>query len=277
MIDLHTHSTYSDGSFTPVEILKAAKDIGLTAVALTDHNTVLGLPEFISNAKTMGINAVPGVELTTEYDGNELHLILLFIKEESYNTINEFVFKYRELKRIGNLQMIERLRSAGYDICYDDIEANTPTGNINRTHVAKELVKKGYFSTTAEVFDSILSEKFGFYVPTQKMNTADAIRFGVSIDAIPILAHPLDNLSESDAIRIIPELKSAGLVGMEVAHSSYDKRKNEQAIKIATDNSLLFSGGSDFHGTVKQGIYLGVGKGDMNVPDDYYHKLINIK
>ena len=101
MIDLHTHSTYSDGSFTPVEILKAAKDIGLTAVALTDHNTVLGLPEFISNAKTIGFNAVPGVELTTEYDGNELHLILLFIKEESYNTINEFVFKYRELKRIA--------------------------------------------------------------------------------------------------------------------------------------------------------------------------------
>lgn len=270
--DLHTHSLYSDGSFTPAEIISEAKRLGI-AVALTDHNTVSGLREFEEEAKKQGVKAVTGVEFTTEYNKREFHMLGLFIKPEYYGLIEKTAKVFAELKEKNNLEMARRLNSAGYHINYSDVKKRSANGNVNRVQFAEELVDKGYISSIDEGFETILNEDNVFYVPTERLDTVEAIRLLREIDAVPVLAHPLDSTDEQFLREMLPALIDAGLVGMEVQHSSYDSQKIADATRIAAEFGLLPSGGSDFHGTRKKGIYLEKGKGNLAVPIEWLYNL----
>lgn len=274
--DLHTHSTFSDGSNTPAEIVAMAKELNI-AVALTDHNTVSGLTEFLSEAERLSVTAVAGTELSTMCANVELHLLGLFISPENFHRVERLVKEFLVMKQISNLELIERLNAAGYEIEYSDVKKRNPTENINRAHIAAELRDKGYVSSITEAFNTVLHEDAGFYVPPPRLDLFDAIRFLREIDAVPILAHPLQELSSEELRAIIPEAIEAGLLGIEVFHSSYSEEQIASAIAICEEYGLLKSGGSDFHGSNKPDISIAVGKGNLSIPIRFYNEIKKAK
>lgn len=274
--DLHTHSTFSDGTDTPAELIKKAEQAGLAAVALTDHNSIFGLPEFLEAAKDSEVIAVPGAEFSTEYDGREYHVVGLFIKEEHYEKVREYCEPVRNAKEYSNRLLISNLKNAGYDVDYDEMMACAGKKNVNRVAIADYLVKKGILKDISEGFDTLLSPDGGYYVPSKRPSTLETIRFIKSIGAVAVLAHPLHKLPEEEETKVqtvIKEGKKCGLDAIETDYSTYDECKQKQAKNLAWDNGLLFSGGSDYHGEGKKSINLGVGKGDLKVPMEYYVKL----
>ena len=271
--DLHSHSVFSDGTYTPEEIIAEAKRLDLI-VALTDHNTAAGLPDFMAAAREQGVTAVPGVEFTTEYNGKELHLLGLFILPEHYAAVERMAKEQHVLKEINNMEMVERLNQAGYLIDYAKVKGRNPTGNANRAHVAAELLEQGYVAAIAEAFDTLLGPASGFYVPPQQLQMLDVIRDLRRIGILPVLAHPLQELTEAELKDLLPVAIEAGLVGMETMHSSYTPEVICLAEKIASQFRLLPSGGSDFHGSVKPDISLGTGKGWLQIPTTIYSDLL---
>lgn len=271
--DLHIHSTHSDGTLTPAALIAEAKRLGL-AVALTDHNTVSGLPDFLKEAREQGVTAIPGIEISSDLGGTELHVVGLFIAPEHYNTIEELMVKYHKLKEESNLHLIENLRRAGYAIDYANVQRRAAHSTPNRALIALELVEQGYVTSVKEAFDKLLKEKHGYYIPPERLTTAEAIAFLRSIHALPILAHPFLNLSEEALRAALPALIDVGLVAMEVQHSTYDDETIARAKTVADEFGLLYSGGSDFHGEPKPDVKLGVGRGNLDVPDEYYEKLL---
>ena len=245
--DLHTHSVFSDGTYTPREVIAEAKRLGLI-VALTDHNTVAGLPEFVDAAQKLGVTAVPGVEFSTEHKGKE----------------------------ISNMELVERLNQAGYLIDYAKVKRRNPNGNANRAHMAAELLERGYVTSIREAFDTILSDGGGFYVPPSRLQLIDVIKELRHIGILPVLAHPLQELTEPELRALLPDAIDAGLAGMETMHSSYTPEMISLAERIAAEFSLLSSGGSDFHGSVKPDISLGTGKGWLCIPSKIYSNLLAV-
>ena len=271
--DLHTHSVFSDGTDTPSAIIAEAGRRGLI-VALTDHNTVAGLPEFMEAARTMGVTAVPGVEFSTEHEGRELHLLGLFVMPEHYAAVERMVKEQQVLKEICNMEVVERLNQAGYAIRYADVKRRNPSGNTNRVHMAAELLEKGYISSIKEAFDTILGESGGFYVPPARPQLTDFIADLRRIGVIPVLAHPLKDMTEQELRSILPTLVAAGLMGMETRYGTYTPETTACAIAIAAEYGLLSGGGSDYHGTAKPDIALGTGRGGLDIPLQVYEELL---
>ena len=272
LCDLHTHSVFSDGTYTPRELIAEAKRLGLV-IALTDHNTAAGLPEFMEAAQEMGVTAVPGVEFSTEYKGKELHLLGLFILPEHYAAVERMVKEQHVLKEISNMELVERLNQAGYLIEYAKVKRRNPNGNANRAHVAAELLEQGYVTSVREAFDTILRDDGGFYVPPSRLQLTDVIKDLRRMGAVPVLAHPLQELTEPELRSLLHEAVRCGLVGMETMHASYTPETICLAEKIASEFQLLTSGGSDFHGSVKPDISLGTGRGQLCIPASKYMAL----
>lgn len=271
--DLHTHTNHSDGSYTPAELAREAKEKELI-IALTDHNTVSGLPGFLAEAERIGAHAIGGTELSTVYEGKEFHLLGLFISPEYYGRVEGLCREYHILKEKSNIDLVEKLNGAGYNIDYSAVKARNVKGNVNRAHIAAELQKHGYVSSISDAFDRLLDEKCGLYTPPPRLALTDAIGFLREIHAVPVLAHPLKDITPERLREILPELIDCGLVGMETMHSSYSDEKIVISKEIARDFCLLESGGSDFHGSVKPGVELGVGKGNLDIPSEIYEKLL---
>ena len=271
--DLHTHTVHSDGSFTPAELAAAAKEKNII-IALTDHNTVSGLPEFMKEAKRLGVTAVGGVELSTVYKGKEFHLLGLFVDPEHYEKVECLCIEYHGLKEKSNIDLIEKLAAMGYDINYKSIQKRNVKGRVNRAHIAAELLEKGYVSSVPDAFERLLDEKCGIYTPPPRLGLADAIRFLRGINAVSVLAHPLKEIDVDELRRMLPEHIEAGLVGIETMHSSYTDEQISVSKEIAKDFGLLESGGSDFHGSIKPGVELGVGKGNLDIPETVYRDLL---
>ena len=274
--DLHTHTNHSDGSNTPKELVSEAKGLNLI-IALTDHNTITGLPEFLAEAERLGVTAIGGTELSTVYEGEEYHLLGLFIEPEYYEAVESLCREYHILKEESNIRLVTRLREAGYIIDYADVKAMNVKGNVNRAHIAAQLIKRGYVSSISEAFDKLLDEKCGLYIPPRRLQLVDAIGFLRGIKALPILAHPLKDINAERLRDILPELIRAGLIGMETMHSSYSDEKIAISKEIARDFGLLESGGSDYHGSNKPGVMLGVGKGNLDISDSVYLELLKKK
>ena len=274
--DLHTHSIFSDGTYTPSEIIAEAKRLGLI-IALTDHNTAAGLPEFMDAAQKLGVTAVPGVEFSTEYKGKELHLLGLFVLPEHYAAVERMVKEQHVLKEISNMELVERLNQAGYLIDYAKVKGRNPNGNANRAHMAAELLEQGYVTSIREAFDTILGDNGGFYVPPSRLQLIDVIKELKHIGVLPVLAHPLQDLTAPELRELLPNAIEAGLVGIETMHSSYTPEMISLAEKIAAEFSLLSSGGSDFHGSVKPDISIGTGTGNLDIPVSIYTSLLSAR
>ena len=271
--DLHTHSVFSDGTYTPTEIVAEAARLDLI-VALTDHNTTAGLTEFKDAARKLGVTAVPGIEFSTEHDGKELHLLGLFVLPEHDSVIEGMLLESLALKERFNLKLVKNLNQAGYQIDFESVKRRIPGGTPNRAHIAAELLDLGYVSSIQEAFDSLLNDKSGFYVRPPLLPLLDVIRQLRQIGVLPVLAHPLQELTEKQLRQLLPIAKEAGLLGMETMHSSYSPDTIRLAEEIAVEFGLLPSGGSDFHGSVKPDIALGTGKGQLRIPPEVYSNLL---
>lgn len=272
LCDLHTHSTYSDGTLTPAQLIALAQEKKLSAITLSDHNTVAGLPLFLEAAAGSGVEAVPGVEFSTEYKGTELHILGLFIKPCHYGKINALLQQFLDRKERSNRQLVQRLRDAGLDLDYEEIRKQA-SGSINRARIAAQMVEKGYCESVKQAFSDWLSPKKGYYIPPLRPDAYETIRFIKSLGAVAVLAHPFLSLKEAELRAFLPEAVAAGLDGMEVYYSTYDAETTALAKKIAAQYGLLESGGSDFHGQNKPDIDLGCGKGNLAIPTQLLEKL----
>ena len=263
--DLHTHSNFSDGTYSPSKLIEGAKALGLKAIALTDHNTVAGLPDFVAAGQGSGVETVPGCEFSADYNGIELHILGLFIAPCHYQSVTELLEEAQREKEKSNIDLVAALNEAGYGLDYDAICA-TCSGRINRAHIAAAMVEKGYFPDMQACFRGPLSEKRGFYRPPKRIDAYDCIRFIKSLGAVAVLAHPFLNLDEAALRGFLPKAVAAGLDGMEVAYSKYSPETTARAVTVADAFGLRYSGGSDFHGGNKPDIQLGIGRGDLRIP-----------
>ena len=271
--DLHTHTYYSDGSLSPEELVKRAEEAGVSAIALTDHNSVAGLPEFL--AVESPVERVPGIEFTTEHNDKELHIIGLFVEEKDYPAIRERLEVLRKNKDLATKQLVENLQKAGYDLDLDDLQSKTQ-GIINRAHIATALTEKGYTASVKEAFSKLLSPKCGYYVSPKRPDACQTIAFIKSIGAVAILCHPFLNLTEEALLEFLPLAKQAGLDAMETVYSTYDRETTQKAKDIAARFGILESGGSDFHGENKPDISVGKGRGDLAIPMEFLEKMRKI-
>ena len=270
--DLHAHSNYSDGSFSPAELAQEAKRVGLSAIALTDHNNVGGIDEFLAECEKQNIEGIIGTEFSTDYKNTELHILGLFIDRESFDKVNSVCEEVRKNKDESNRIMIKRLQDAGYDITYEEVRAICK-GTMNRAHIGEVLYKKGYTKTVKEVFKTILSKSGKIYHTAKRLDVFKTIEFIRSIGAVPVLAHPFLDLDEQSLREFLTIAVPCGLVGMETVYSTYSEQETLLAKQIAKEFGLKESGGSDFHGLRKIDISLATGRGNLVIPYDFCKNL----
>jgi len=271
--DLHAHSTFSDGTLTPTELVELAEKLKLGAVALTDHNTVAGLPEFMEASRGKQVAAVPGVEFSTEYREIELHILGLWIQPEQYGPVTDLLNEMVRRKDRSNLALAEALGRQGIVLDYEKIKASTPQGQVNRALIALEMTRLGYTASVKEAFSNWLSEEKGYYQPPRRLDALEVISFIRSIGAVAVLAHPFLKLNEVQLRAFIKEALPCGLDGMETEYPLFSQEETLLTRRIADEFGLLHSGGSDFHGQAKPDIALGTGKGSLVVPMERYEKL----
>ncbi len=271
--DLHAHSIYSDGTYTPAQLIEEAEEKGLSAVALTDHNTVSGLTQFLHAAEGKQVEGVAGIEFSTDYGDTELHLLGLFLKPQYFSQIAQLLEDMARRKEESNILLVENLQKAGYQITYDEVAADTPLRHVNRVHVAAALLRKGYVSSINQAFEVLLAKDGGFYKQPKRLDVFETIAFVKEIGAVSVLAHPFLNLNEKELRGFLDKAVKYGLHGMETMYSAYDLATEQTSRKIAKEYALKESGGSDFHGGRRPGVALGIGKGNMQIPTEFLQKL----
>lgn len=274
--DLHTHSVFSDGTYTPTQLVQEAQRRNLAAIALTDHNTVAGLPDFLAAARESAVEAVPGVEFSTDYDGIELHILALYLKPEHFSQVTELMEQYHRRKEQSNIDLVDKLNRAGYDISYEKIKNSTPEGQVNRALIAAELTARGYTESVKDAFSRLLREKCGYYTPPQRYTPKEMLGIIRQLGAVSVLAHPYLNLTQEALHHFLTQAKDWGLQGMEVYYSTYDEPTTAAAVAMADEFGLLPSGGSDFHGGNKPDIQLGEGRGALRIPAAWGWKIREI-
>ena len=268
-VDLHTHSTCSDGSYTVKELLDYAHEKNLAAIALTDHDTVGGLDEAIEYSKKFSdMEFVPGIEFSTLNEGKDVHVVGLYI--DHHNTefaANLEKFKNSRIER--NIKMCNKLKNeAGIDITYDALLEAFPNTSITRAHYAKYMMDLGVVKSRQEVFDRYIGDNCPYFVPREDISPEDAIEQILLAGGVPILAHPvLYHMSDAKLEALVVRLKEVGLMGIEAIYTTYEAYEERQIKELAAKYNLLISGGSDFHGTNKKDIDLGVGYGKLYVPE----------
>lgn len=277
LCDLHTHSIFSDGTYTPTQIIDMAIEMGLSAVALSDHDNVDGLPEFLAAAKGKNIKAVAGAEFSVDYNGTELHVLGLFIPEAAFGRITELMEGEVRRKEQSNRDLIASLQRAGYDVDFDTIRSRTPNGKFNRAQIADELMRKNYAGSIREAMETILLKFVGDKKTRQRMTPFEMIDVIKSVGAVPVLAHPLKDLSVDELRVFLPIAKERGLVGMECYYSEYDEETTNIALSLADEFGLKYSGGSDYHGHRKPHIQLGTGCGGLKIPYEWAEELETYK
>lgn len=264
-IDLHTHSTASDGTFTPVELMRAAKAAGLSAIALTDHDTFAGLPEARAEAARQGIELIPGCELSLDFGGLPTHMLALFIDERPGH-LSHTLDRVRNSRRLRNERMLEKLSKVGVRLSQAEVETHA-AGTVGRPHMAQAMLKAGVVRSIEEAFDRFLGRHGLAYVPKDKLGPAEAIRAVHEDGGLAVLAHPYLLTQQITRLEpLVAELQAQGLDGIEVYYTEHSDRFIAELESLAARLGLLMSGGSDFHGAVKPGVSLGRGRGGLFVP-----------
>lgn len=264
--DLHTHSYYSDGTVSPSAIIDEAIKNGICAVALTDHNTTAGLAEFSEYAAGRDVEAICGVELSTDFGERELHIVGLYIKPKYYDEINELTAAMQRRKEAANRLLIDKLCARGIKITYEEASLGA-RGQLNRAHIAHEMYRKGYAESIADAFRRYLDPKLGIYEPPVKLDAFETIKYLRKIGAVPVLAHPFYSLENEENIeRFLSMAAPTGLVGVESRYSTHTEEMTRKISDLARKYSLIEGGGSDFHGEKRPGVELGLGYGDLRVP-----------
>lgn len=285
MIDLHVHSTCSDGTFTPGRLVEYALLHNITAFALTDHDTVSGLDEAIAHAEELSgkcceknpegalLEVVPGIEFSTEYEGRDIHIVGLFLdyhQKHFTDQLDAFVSSRTE----RNKKMCALFGTHGIDISYETLLAEFPDAVITRAHYAKYLLEHGYVTSMTEAFDHYLGDHASCFVPREKVTPEQAISLILSVGGVPVLAHPtLYRMGKERLELLVSRLKEAGLIALEGIYSSYTPAETREMQALAKKYDLLISGGSDFHGANKPRLSFGTGYGKLYLHEDILCRL----
>lgn len=279
-VDLHTHSTASDGTDSPAELIKKSKDMDLAAIALTDHDTVAGLPEAEEAARDLGQTFIRGCEVSTSTEFGKAHILGLWLPEE-IGPFEEMLKHFQEERLKRNLKMIDSLRKLGFDITYEEVEANAGgSTSVGRPHFASVLVQNGYAETSAEAFEKYLGENGTAFVAKFSPPPEEATRVLSSLGATVIIAHPLAQRKFQGQFpaeypeNLIRRLLPFGLDGLEVWHSAQSGEQSAKLLALAQKYDMAASGGSDYHGQKKKGVELGSGCGNLRVPASALENLL---
>lgn len=245
-IDLHSHTTASDGVYSPTELIELARQAGITTLGVTDHDTTDGLEEAIEAGAARGVRVVPGIEINTDLPnkGGEAHVLGYFIKWENVG-LQRSIAILREARAHRGERIVENLRATGVDITWDRVR-ELAKGAVGRPHVAAALIEAGYAQTVPEAFERYLVPGRPGYMPRFRLSPEDAVRLIRSAHGIPVLAHPagIPNLETE----LLPSLVMAGLQGLECYYGEYDAATEERLLNLADQYGLIPTGGSDYHG-----------------------------
>ena len=273
-VDLHSHSTASDGTLPPADVVRLAKSNGLSGLALTDHDTIAGLPEAAAEAKRQGIDFLPGIEISCDYPRpGTMHMLGLGVDPESaiLRDMSARLIAFRDNR---NPRIIQRLNELGVAVTMEEVEAKAGGGVVGRPHIAAVLVQKGYVNSTKAAFDKYLGQGGAAYFDKERLPPGKAMELIRASGGLPVLAHPVQLRTENDAQleRIVKDLTDMGLAGLEVIHSDHQAEHVEKFSRLADRMGLLKTGGSDFHGTNKKDISLGTANG-RRIPREYFDRL----
>lgn len=265
LIDLHVHSTASDGTFTPTQVVTYAASKHLTAIALTDHDTIDGIGEALSAAEKYPIEVIPSIELSCVYQEVEIHILGLYLDRTQTSFLDELE-KIRTIREERNFEMIRRFNDGGIQISYENLRNGHPETVITRAHFAKVLLDKGYASSMDQAFKKYLQYGGPYCLRKDKISPEKAMSILSLGHAFPVLAHPIQyKLGYEKTEELILLLKSLGLRGVEVYHSSNTQYESGKLKDICIKYQLRPTGGSDFHGSNKPDIDLGSGRGGLRI------------
>jgi predicted metal-dependent phosphoesterase TrpH len=265
-IDLHAHTTHSDGSATPEELIALACAKQARAVAVTDHDTVSAIGEARAAANGFGIEFVPGIEISAEYSPGTMHILGYFIDEQS-SALGAKLEELRDARERRNPQIAERLQSLGFDISYDEVIRLAGNQVVGRPHFARLMIQKGYVATMQEAFDRFLKKDAVAYVEKARLSPRDSIALIHGAGGVAVLAHPYQlKLSYEDGEELVGELVELGLDGIEAVYSRHSVTERTTYSEMAARHGLLVTGGSDYHGSYKPDISIVTGLGDLDVP-----------
>ena len=272
MIDLHTHSVYSDGSEQPSRVVELAAEHGCSALALTDHDTLGGIAEATTRAAEVGIELVRGCEVSCDFEDRTLHVLCYFVPDDS--PLSTELERLREDRGRRNLLMVERLVSLGLPITYEEVFEKAGGTGIGRPHFAAVLVDHGVVSDANEAFDRYLGRGRPGYVKKSRVLIGEVIDLARRSGALTSVAHPWSlGLERHDLDAQLATWAEVGLVGCESYYSRYSGELRGELVKISRRHGLVPTGGSDFHGTYRPGVEVGRGIGDLAVPDEALEEL----
>ncbi len=258
--DLHIHSTCSDGTQTPEEIVAEAIDKRLTAIAIADHDTIQGVMRAIEAARGSDLAVIPAVEISTEYAKSEVHILGYWIELDNEDLHAKFRY-VRNARRLRADDIVHKLRALGVEITIEDVLAQSDGVSLGRPHVAQALLAKHYVNAPQEAFDRFLGRGKSAYVPRYKLSPFEAVEAIANARGCPVLAHP--GLGVAD--HIIVALAEAGIQGLEAYHTHHSPSNTRRALRLAEEHGLLVTGGTDSHGP---GGSYPVAVGDLAVPDE---------
>jgi 3',5'-nucleoside bisphosphate phosphatase len=280
VIDLHMHSLLSDGSDEPEVLADLAASVGCSTIALTDHDRLDGIERVRAHGATVGVSVIGGVELScaVSYDvpgvRPVLHILVYFV-EPGEGALQTELVRQMEFRRDRNERLVERLRALGINITFEDLVAAAgKVDGIGRPHVAKVLVEKGVVATTQEAFDKWLGKGQPGYVEREEMTADVALKLARESGGVAVIAHPFSlGLAGASFTSALTELREQGLSGMECIYGRYTTEERHSLAQIAQRLDMVATGGSDYHGVYKPDLRVGIGKGDLRVPDTVLDEL----
>ncbi len=272
-VDLHLHSTASDGTDSPGVVVEKAAVIRLTAIALTDHDTLSGIPEAQAVAAGLPIELIPGVELSVDHDGVKIHMLAHFIDPER-GPLQDRLGALRIGRGVRNREIIEKLNRLGYPITIEDVLRHAAGDAVGRPHIADALVEAGMIADRTEAFRDLLGDGGRAYAERIRLSATEAITLTTGSGGVTSIAHPLTiDPGDSTLRSIFEDLREIGLAGIEAYYSQHPPHLRTQLAGVAADLDLVATGGSDCHGAGKPGLEIGTGRGDLVVPDSVLEEL----
>ncbi len=279
LVDLHAHTSESDGSLSPAELIELARNTRVTTLAITDHDTISGYSRALQFAHAAAVDLLCGIELNTKMPGNHAgartaHLLAYFPNGAPSGEFSDWLASQQNARRARNRKLVGSLRAQGIEITLAEVEARGRS-LAGRPHFARILVDKGYAASTQDAFDRFIGEQAPCFVERQSISTEAAIQIVRRSHGVPVLAHPVRlNLPRDEEREVILRFKQAGLLGLEVFHSEHPAELQSYYGELAADLGLLPTGGSDFHGTIKPNVRLGTGfNGNVRVPAETLERL----
>lgn len=267
LTDLHLHSNVSDGVDSPHRLVELAAEAGVTTMALVDHDILDGVPEARAAAISHGIDFIPGIELSVAHGDNKMHMLVYFL-EPGAGPLQDRLAWLREGRTERNSRIVEQLRGMGFAITMDDVLRHAAGESIGRPHIADALIEAGGFESRNDVFRRLLGDGGGAYVERERLSATEAIGLARASGAVPVIAHPLTiGWGTEEADLAFAELTDLGLGGIEAHHPMHSTDLRHHLSAVATRLGIAATGGSDYHGADEKPYRIGVGGGDLRVPE----------